>query len=53
MELRELATLLGIEKYPEELEEIYKNLPEDDGSLYDVEKIKVLDDEYGLFTSVK
>ena len=48
MELRELATLLGIEKYPDEAEEIYKNLPEDDGSLYDAEKIKALDDEYGM-----
>ncbi len=48
MELRELAASLGIESYPEELEEIYKNLPEDDGSLYDVEKIKAMNDEYDM-----
>ena len=48
MELRELAALLGIEKYPDDAEEIYKNLPEDDGSLYDAEKIKAFDEEYGM-----
>lgn len=48
MELRELAASLGIESYPEELEEIYKNLPDDDGSLYDVEKIKALNDKYDM-----
>lgn len=48
MELRELTVSLGIEKYPEELEEIYKNLPEDDGALYDVKKIKALNDKYDM-----
>ena len=48
MELKELAASLGIENYPEELAEIYENLPEDDGSLYDANKIKALDDEYGM-----
>lgn len=48
MELKELATSLGIEDYPEKLEKIYENLPEDDGSLYNVEYIRELEAKYGL-----
>ena len=48
MQLKELAKMLGIESYPDTLEEIYKSLPEDPGSLCDKEYICQLEEKYGL-----
>ena len=49
MELRELANALGVENYPAALEEIYKNLPMDDGLICNVEHITALNEKYELF----
>ena len=49
MELRELANALGVENYPAALEEIYKNLPMDDGLICNVDHITALNEKYELF----
>ena len=48
MQLKDLAKRLGIEEYPESLEEIYKSLDENDYSLCDTDNIKQLEKKYNL-----
>lgn len=48
MTLKELAESLGVTTYPEKLEEIYLELPEDDGAIYDREYIIGLQEKYNL-----
>ena len=49
MLFKELTEALEIKAYPELFEEIYNELPEDDGSLYDVEYLKGLHEKYNMF----
>lgn len=49
MTFTELAKSLAIEKYPEKFEEIYNELPADDGALYDVDYLKGLHEKYNMF----
>lgn len=49
MNFKELAKSLEIEKYPALFEEIYNELPEDDGELYDVKYLTELHEKYNMF----
>jgi len=48
MQLKALARKLGIENYPDSLEEIYSSMTEDSGTLCDTEYICELEEKYGL-----
>lgn len=49
MELRQIATCLGIEKYPEELEELYTKVDLEDTTLCDPARLEEIQSEYGAF----
>lgn len=49
MTFKELAKALEIEKYPDEFEKIYSELPEDDGLFYDVKYLTELHEKYNMF----
>ena len=48
MELKDLATALGIETYPNALEKVYENLSENDQLICDLDFIKALHEKYDL-----
>ena len=52
MELKDLATALGISEYPEEAETVYLTLGDDDGLLYSKEYLKELNERYGVLKGI-
>ena len=52
MELKDLASSLGIAEYPEGAEALYLTLGNDDGLLYSKEYLKALDEKYGVLKGI-